>query len=685
MSRRRSGPPAARTALFILVSILVLAAYAVYGVNIVGWRDSPDFGWRTMYDSGPNVVADVMKLGGEAGLRAGDRIVAVNGREYSTFDELYFEVRRLEPGALNVYTVERNGERLEIAITSGRLGTAAVLSQSAVMYAIGFAVFAIGLLVFLMKPGAGESLMFFLMTALLGMEISFAAPSDLIRPMAFFKLRLFNDVFMPAPLLHLTLWFPRRREFLRKTPWAGALPYLVSFVLFGLYLASGKPYWDTPPALDQANNAYLLLSIIVFLLSTVWNLFGPASVVVRLQSQVIFIGIFLGLFVPMADMILRSFTGKYLFPDPTTGYAFFLTAFPLSIGYTIVKHDLFAIDTIVRRTYGYILSTGAVVLVYAAVVSALNATFHTAEVSRSPYFSLVFALAVVFTFRPLHGRIQALVDRVFYRRHYDYRKTIRTVSEAMTGLLDRAQIERMLIGSVVEEMFLENGLLLLPDPSAGVYRAHALPEQGAAGTRPRELAFEDPLARHLRAGSGPVIRQELELNPRYEGDRDALGASFDALGSEIVIPLAHKEQIQGVVSLGRKKSGRMFTAEDVDLLNTMANQSAIALENTRLMEENVEKGRMEEELKIAHDLQMSMLPAAPPEVEGVQIAARSLPAREVGGDFFDFIEMGGRGTTAAWASWWPTCRARRCRGPSSWRPRGASSGSWRPTSTRFGR
>ena len=87
----------------------------------------------------------------------------------------------------------------------------------------------------------------------------------------------------------------------------------------------------------------------------------------------------------------------------------------------------------------------------------------------------------------------------------------------------------------------------------------------------------------------------------------------------------------------------MFTAEDLDLLTTMTSQSATALENATLFKENLEKGRMEEELKIAHDLQMSMLPGRAPEIEGVTIAARSIPAREVGGDFYDFIEIQGNG------------------------------------------
>jgi sigma-B regulation protein RsbU (phosphoserine phosphatase) len=75
------------------------------------------------------------------------------------------------------------------------------------------------------------------------------------------------------------------------------------------------------------------------------------------------------------------------------------------------------------------------------------------------------------------------------------------------------------------------------------------------------------------------------------------------------------------------------------LLNTLANQGAVAIENARMVDEVIEKERMEEELSIARDLQVSMLPAECPHIEGFEIAAFSVSAREVGGDFYDFIEM----------------------------------------------
>ena len=104
--------------------------------------------------------------------------------------------------------------------------------------------------------------------------------------------------------------------------------------------------------------------------------------------------------------------------------------------------------------------------------------------------------------------------------------------------------------------------------------------------------------------------------------------------------MIYEDELTGLIALGQKKSGKFYRREDINLLNILANQSAVAIENAQMVEEVIEKERMEEELSIARDLQVSMLPAECPTVAGFDIAAYSLSAREVGGDFYDFIEMG---------------------------------------------
>ncbi len=630
---------------FTLALLLTVVVYILYGVNIVRWQHSPDFGWRTMYNSGPNVVAEVFKAGEAAGLRAGDTIVAINGQFYTSFDELFFKnIRHAQPGSVNTYTVRRDGKTLDLSLTTGRLGLAAVLWRSGSLFVIGLVYVVIGALVFLMKPHATESWLFFVMTCCIGMVVSYSAPSDLIHPLWFYDVRGLLEVILPAPVIHLALKFPKTRAFLRQKPWLSMVPYLLSLSLFSLMRLTSTVYWNIPPTLYLLRVIYTMLGVLIFLVSMVWNFLQEPSIIIRLQSQVIFVGIILGFFIPTADLLVRSLWHAYLLADPALGFAIFLLIFPLSIGYTIVKYDLFAIDVIVRRTYGYALSTLAIVGAYALIIAVLNLTFQSSAISTSPLFSLGFALGVVFFLEPLHRRFQSLVDRVFYRQRYDYRKTIRDISEAMTSILDPELIHQTLIGSVVKEMFLENGLLLLPDSTRQTYQVQVAEGVEAGNLGSRQLGEHDALLRALQEKNAAIFRYEIDLHPFYEPSREVLQKTFQSFASELMLPLKYKNEMRGIISLGPKKSGKMFTPEDLDLLQTMINQSAVALENTNLFKEHLEKGRLEEELQIAHNIQVSMLPKKAPEIEGLMIAARSIPAREVGGDFYDFIEMWGNGT-----------------------------------------
>jgi serine phosphatase RsbU (regulator of sigma subunit) len=624
-----------------LLLALIVALWALYAVNLARWPDSPDFGWRTMYTSGPNVVSQVFGQGQAAGLRSGDRILAVNGRPYSSFDELFFgNLRREEPGAVNTYTVVREGSTLEISVPTGRVGFSAVLSRSGPLFAVGVLYILIGALVFLMKPKAEESWVFFCMTCFLGIGIGLSSPADLMRPSWLYDLRFLANVLIPASMMHLALKFPKPRAFAANRPWVMVLPYVVSLAIFTLRQMIATEHWNVPKLVFLLWTGYLVLGILFFLGSTAWNALRDASVITRLQSRVIFIGTLLGLFIPALDLLSATLWQVAIFPDPIIGFGVFFTLFPLSIGYTIVKHDLFAIDVIVRRTYGYLLSTAAIVATYAGMVSVVNVTFGTVDAARSPVFAVAFALVVVFLFEPLHRRIQRFVDRSFYRQQYDYRTAIKQLSEAMTSILDPQLILKTLAGTVVREMVLENGVLLLPKPAGQGHDIAVVEGIDPRALPVRSLPDNDPLLRLVRENKSQVLRHDIAMNPVYESERAALQQSLEALSSDLLLPMMYKDELRGILSLGRKKSGKLFTPEDFDLLKTMLNQSAIALENAHLFKENLQKGRMEEELKIAHDIQMGMLPDRAPQLEGLEIAARTVSAREVGGDFYDFIEYG---------------------------------------------
>ncbi len=256
------------------------------------------------------------------------------------------------------------------------------------------------------------------------------------------------------------------------------------------------------------------------------------------------------------------------------------------------------------------------------------------------------ALLIVFCFNPFHHSVQHLVDKLFYRKKYDYKETITSISHELNSMLNEDAIIKRLVSTVRKKMFVDAVGVILLEPESKTLQTFFMDDQTVKEEeqiKEMNIAYDDPLLVLLSKEKKMITKYDIAEDPRYLYVKESCGNRFMEMESSLAMPLIYNNQVKGVFSVGHKKSGHFFTREDIDLLNTLANHGIVAIENAKLFEENLEKVRMEEELKIGHDIQMSMMPDKAPEIEGFKIAASSIPAREVGGDFYDFVGIGDGG------------------------------------------
>ncbi|MCU0507536.1 MAG: SpoIIE family protein phosphatase [Anaerolineae bacterium] len=126
-------------------------------------------------------------------------------------------------------------------------------------------------------------------------------------------------------------------------------------------------------------------------------------------------------------------------------------------------------------------------------------------------------------------------------------------------------------------------------------------------------------------------------------DRFSMRQSIVSLGlrSILAAPLIVRDRVIGVIYVDSRLQAGIFTLADLELLTAIASSAAIAVENARLYRAAVEKGRLEREFQMARELQAGLVTRAAPEFVGWDLAAHWQPAREVAGDFFDFIKLSG--------------------------------------------
>jgi serine phosphatase RsbU (regulator of sigma subunit) len=151
-----------------------------------------------------------------------------------------------------------------------------------------------------------------------------------------------------------------------------------------------------------------------------------------------------------------------------------------------------------------------------------------------------------------------------------------------------------------------------------------------------DIAPDDPLVAHFQRVASVVEVDRLTL------DSPALRA-MKANGVRLAVPLVSQGELIGVLNLGPRLSEQDYASDDHGLLNNLATQAAPAVRVAQLVRqqqlEAQARERLEQELRVARLIQQTLLPKQVPEIPGYQIAAAYLPARAVGGDFYDFIDL----------------------------------------------
>lgn len=246
----------------------------------------------------------------------------------------------------------------------------------------------------------------------------------------------------------------------------------------------------------------------------------------------------------------------------------------------LFKHDLLDMGILIKKSLIYSLLTAFLTCLYALLIIVVNAVFKDVRFSNSIYFPIFFFVLIAFVFGPLKSFVQNFVDRVFYKGKYDYQKTIKHVSRMIVSVLDYDAIAKLLTDTVVDTMLVEHCCVFLWDSSKHHFVNFSSNTKQANLDPPVKWPKESALAEFMKTHHQSIIKRKMTRHVSAADKKDVL-SDLEILKAEIVLPLLFEEQLYGFIVLGEKRSGHLFTQEDVDLLETLASQSALALENAR--------------------------------------------------------------------------------------------------------
>ncbi len=585
--RYRSEWGRALLAVGVVAALLCLAiANAVARANGRGvddgalWRDGPGgLVASAVAEDSPAALA---------GIASGDVLLAVGNEAVERHADLRRVLRSVPEGTRVDYTLLRLSETRLHTVSLERSPTVA-LSTYLLLAAVGLLGLLVGAAVRVQRPGQQATLHFFWLTVAFFGTLAFSYTGWHGRlDWVFFWADELATLLLAPLLMHLALVFPERTPgWLRNRlgSWVLPLVYAPALVLGGMQAAAvlgsedGAGFVRGVERIWRLEHLYLAACMLGGFATMVFALRRVRSITSRRQLRWIVSGAALG---------GLPFALGYLLPwalgfDPPSGLALPVGLIPLAFACAIVRYRLRDVEVIVKRSVGYAAVVAAMVAIYFGLERLAAEVFLDGSDQHNSIIALLATTVVVLLAGPVKKTIQTMLDRVYYRERFDYRRALTRFARDLSADLDLDRLSERLVNRVAETLGTDRMVLLLGrDPVA----ADVEPENRQFHPI-RWIGFDGPpssLACASSIGERMLERQTVLLDDPIGGRAYAPGdvAFWRTRGLYYFVPCVSGEETIAIMALGRKESGEPLSSEDMALLAAVAGQVATALENGRL-------------------------------------------------------------------------------------------------------
>jgi hypothetical protein len=413
----------ARFTLIFTATIFVLAT------GFIAYRFSlPTDGWLSGEPDEIDSVGYIYEaniIGVPSGLQPGDHLVAVEGIALAEtgFPDLLSLKDSWRAGNTVRYTVLRGEQtvELDVPLTHWDVGQYLRETQSAadlVTYLGVFAFLGISLLAFWRRPeNPAARALLVLATIVLVLYLAVDLLPGMVIDEVFvaaayggflFTGALFS-LLLPPAFIRFALVFPEPVPFLRRRPWLAFAPYGVGLLVFGAFLAQIYVFgW-----LWMATSTFITLALLIYSAITVHDAVGRAQLRWGLGGAIAGFGFFFLTYLPVFLPVPAPVEN---FLNATTGFGFGIMG--IALGIAVLRYRLFDIDVIIRKTTSYAILTALLALVYFGSIVVLQRLLSPIT-GESDVAVVLSTLLIAALFLPLRRRVQAAIDRRFFRQKYD--------------------------------------------------------------------------------------------------------------------------------------------------------------------------------------------------------------------------------------------------------------------------
>jgi two-component system NtrC family sensor kinase len=573
------------TAILFVLILLLLGGLNVY--KKATWTEPTD---GVIWDERPQgltaIKVDVNSPGYLNGIKKGTVLLSINNNPVKNKIELAKNLwQASNPNQKVRYQIIREGELIAPSF---------YLSQKRVdviyffLAFIGLTTLVIGLIVFInsKKPFSMPYVFFyFISLAFYSFFIfSFAGRLDKLDSL-FYWLDSIAFLVFPPLFLHFFIIFPQRKNFLKTKPSSIFLLYLPGLALLLLKISFHLPMFQNSSdalmlGLHDISEKLGLLHFAAFSIATMLTILHstvmPSNLMVKKQLRWIVYGLGLGI-IPFTLFYIIPFLFNHI-PSRAAELTVILQALiPLTFSYSISRHRLMDFELLLKKAVTLVSSSVILAIIYFIATSQTKISL---ENKLNAFFLGVLALILGATlFTPLKKLFQSILDRAFYKRTYQYRKTLLSISKELSRERNLQKLSQSLLELIANALSLKYIALLLPvgaeknSFSILKFRGQSLPSEG-------KITFDDALYQELK---------EKEFLSSYSfAERKELQKNFENLSSSTYfhyLPLKVEENIIGCLAMGKKIDNTFLNSEDWELLTTISSPVALALENAYLYDQ----------------------------------------------------------------------------------------------------
>jgi signal transduction histidine kinase len=576
---------------WITVAPIVLAFASLCLICLAIWRQwySPHEGIEWSFRSG--LVSSVEPAGPAAGLlRQGDRILSIDGVRVAAV-ELY---ERSRAGAPLHFDILRDGQPRSVLIAFDAPSLALILTRQ-IPHLVALVFWLVSISVILFKPGGEQSGSFFLFCQSISVVLATGG------------LGVFGPIWMdlvyrvvlgwvgPAAI-HFHLNFPRPFRLRYRRGLIYAVYLLALLISLPDLLAPWLVERSTDTALITVRALFVAVGMVTSGLLLAWAYRQAASPALRRQIGIVALGGVVA-FIPFSFLVVLPFALS-LYRQPVIPFSIgflLLLAIPLTYGYAVLNYHFIRLDRYMSRGVAYLLVFTFLAGLYYLLTAGLYRLV-PATILQQPITQVVIVLLLAATATPLRQRIQKFVNELLYGGWYDYRSAVRHINLTLGKTEDRSLLEQSLTQGMQTVMQLDCARLLLRNKESALCIITACPqclERGAIGI---QLNSDSPIYQYFQTQrhpvGGTVLRRMLANHALSEMEAGLLGDEH----ARLWVPLVAPDALLGICILGPKHGGEDFDEEDFDILQMVAWQASIAIENRQLIDELRERAIMSDKL-----------------------------------------------------------------------------------------